>query len=139
MRFKKLMALVVAIVILVTVLMPICSVSAAHKEPYTAEEIDLLLLDKSNTYQKYLAEVGEKPLATDSIDIMLDKYTAVSEDAKIETLASFEGKENVIKWESGAGNISYEIDVPADAFYSVKFTYYPLKGSGNRHQFEFQD
>ena len=132
MRFKKLMALAVSAILLVTVLMPLCSVSAAHKEPYTAEEIDLLLLDKSNTYQKYLAEVGDKPLAKDSIDIKLDNYYAVSDDAKIETLASFEGKENVIKWESAAGSISYEVDVPADAFYSVMFTYYPLKGSGNK-------
>ena len=132
MRFKKLMALAVSAILLVTVLMPLCSVSAAHKEPYTAEEIDLLLLDKSNTYQKYLAEVGDKPLAKDSIDIKLDNYYAVSDDAKIETLASFEGKENVIKWESAVGSISYEVDVPADAFYSVMFTYYPLKGSGNK-------
>lgn len=132
MRFKKLTALTVAVIILVTVLMPICSVSAAHKEPYTAEEIDLLLLDKSNTYQKYLAEVGNKPLAKDSIEIQLDKYYAVSDDAQIKTLASFEGKENVIEWTSAAGSISYEVDVPADAFYSVKFAYYPLEGSGNK-------
>ncbi len=132
MRFKKTMALSVAVILLVTVLMPICCVSAAHKEPYTAEEIDLLLLDKSNTYQKYLAKVGDKPLAKDSIEIQLDKFYAVSDDAKIKTLASFEGKENVIEWASAAGSISYEIDVPADAFYSVKFTYYPLKGSGNK-------
>lgn len=132
MRFKKLMALAVAIIVLVTVMMPICSVSAAHKEPYTAEEIDLLLLDKSNTYQKYLAEVGDKPLATDSIVINADKYYAVSDDAKIEVLDSYEGKENVIKWESAAGSVSYEVDVPADAFYSVKFSYYPIAGSGNK-------
>lgn len=132
MRFKKLMALAVAIVVLVTVMVPVCGVSAAHKEPYTAEEIDLLLLDKSNTYQKYLAEVGEKPLATDSIVIKPDEYYATSDDAKIEVLDSYEGKENVIKWESATGSISYEVEVPADAFYSVKFFYYPIAGSGNK-------
>ncbi len=132
MRFKKLMALAVAIIVLVTVMVPICSVSAAHKEPYTAEEIDLLLLDKSNTYQKYLAEVGDKPLATDSIIIKADKYYAASDDAKIEALDSYEGKDNVIKWDSAAGSVSYEVDVPADAFYSVKFSYYPIAGSGNK-------
>lgn len=132
MRFKKLMALVVAVILLVTVLMPICSVSAEHKEPYTAEEIDLLLLDKSNTYQKYLAEVGDKPLASESIIINSDKYYSASDDAKIEILDSYEGKENVIKWESASGSVSYEIEVPEDAYYSVKFAYYPLKGSGNK-------
>lgn len=132
MRFKQLLALSVAIIVLVTVMMPICSVAAAHKEPYTSEEIDLLLLDKSNTYQKYLAEVGDKPFATDSIVIKADKYYAASDDAKIENLDSYEGKENVIKWESASGSISYEVDVPADSFYSVKFSYYPIAGSGNK-------
>lgn len=132
MRFKKLMALAIATIVLVTVMMPICCVSAAHKEPYTAEEIDLLLLDKSNTYQKYLAEVGDKPLAKDSIVIKADKYYATSDDSKIEALDSYEGKENVIKWDSAAGSVSYTVDVPADAFYSVKFSYYPIKGSGNK-------
>ncbi len=132
MRFKRLLALAAAVILIVTALMPICSVSAAHKEPYTAEEIDLLLLDKSDTYQKYLAEIGDKPFAKDSISILPDKFYATSEDAKIETLASFEGKENVIKWESGKGSASYEVEVPADGYYSVKFSYYPLKGSGNK-------
>ncbi len=145
MRFKKLMALTVAIITLVTILMPICNVSAAHKEPYTAEEIDLLLLDKSNTYQKYLAEVGDKPLAKDSIEIDVNKFYAVGEEANIESLASYEGKENVLKWDykittnddgteskNVGGSVSYEIEVPADAYYSVKFTYYPLPGTGNK-------
>ena len=67
-----------------------------------------------------------------TIVINADKYYAVSDDAKIEALDSYEGKQNVIKWESAAGSVSYEVDVPADAFYSVKFSYYPIAGSGNK-------
>lgn len=145
MRFKKLMALVVTIILLVTTLMPLCVVEAAHTEPYTAEEIDMLLLEKSNTYQKYLAEIGDKPYAKESVVVKADSFIASSEDADINKLDSYEGKTNVIEWKIPdnqsveseearytAGNVTYSIEVNESAYYSVKFSYYPLKGSGNK-------
>ena len=136
MRFKKMTALFVTVILLVTTLMPLCVVDAAHTEPYTAEEIDMLLLEKSNTYLKYLSEIGDKPLAKESIVIKADSFDTFSEDANIEKLDSYgendDVKENVIKWDSAAGNATYTVEVTEAAYYSVKFSYYPLKGSGNK-------
>lgn len=132
MFYKKALSFGLSALIAAAVFMPMGQVSAAEGRSYTKEEIETLLLDKGVTYQSYLDKFGKSEYASDSIDIALSDYSSASADSGIEFTDSFEGRNNVLKWESGKGSIGYDINVPQSGLYNICFSYYPLEGSGNK-------
>lgn len=80
-------------------------------------------------YSEYEAEASGIKYATENIVISAADYY-LEENSDITTLAEYEGKLNVIKWESQTGSVTYRVDVPKDGVYNIGFTYMQLPCQG---------
>ena len=82
-----------------------------------------------NNYSEYKAEASGIPYATEDIAVSADSYFS-EENSDVTALAEYEGKLNVIKWDSQKGSVTYQVNVPKDGIYNVSFTYMQLPCQG---------
>ena len=87
------------------------------------------------TYETYKS--AYKDFADAEAEIVIDAttYTAAT-DAVVENLDVFkpengEERQTVVKWTNEEGFLSYNVKVPADGLYTIKFLYYALPGRNN--------
>ena len=79
-------------------------------------------------YAAYLDQYKNADFDGKPVEIQAGDY-ADARDADVEELSSFEGKSNVLKWNSG-GTVTWNFDAPTAGLYALKIEYYPLPGSG---------
>lgn len=82
------------------------------------------------SYVEYVADHDDFTSAKDAIVIDAVSY-ASSSGATLEKVASFEGKTSVLKWTNEEGRVTYNIIVPSNGLYTVKFNYYCLPSRNN--------
>ena len=82
------------------------------------------------SYVEYLA--ATEGFAPAESKITIDAVSFVSsENAQVEKVDSFEGKSGVLKWTNEEGSVIYDINVPKDGLYTVKFDYYAMPNKNN--------
>ena len=95
----------------------------------TAPESDLKGISEAfsgnESYAKYRMENSDFEYANE--DIVLEGADfALEENSEVKKLAEYEGKLNVIKWDSQKGSVKYEFNVPKDGIYNINLTYMQL-------------
>lgn len=82
------------------------------------------------SYTEYTSQNSGYSPATEEIVVDAVSYRT-SQGAKIEKVASFEGKTGVLKWTNEEGSVTYDVNVPSDGLYTVNFVYYCLPSRNN--------
>ncbi len=80
--------------------------------------------DAGNPYKEYL-ERHPAEKAENSIVIDATQYDQENTTAAVEVLENYEGEKKVLYMPS-SGITSWKIDVPSDAYYAIRITYFPL-------------
>lgn len=80
--------------------------------------------DAGNPYKQYL-ERHPADAADESIIIDATEYDRENTTAAVEVLEKYEGEDKVLYMPS-SGITSWKIDVPKDAYYAIRITYFPL-------------
>ncbi len=78
-----------------------------------------------NSYEAYQAENAGFADAEEDIVLAGGDY-ASQENSDVQKIAAYEGKSNVLRWDSQKGSVTYEFQVPKDGIYHIQFTYLPL-------------
>lgn len=80
--------------------------------------------DAGNPYKEYLerhkADKAEKDIIIDAKD-----YDAANTTAEVEVLKDYEGVSDAL-YMPASGITSWKIDVPSDAYYAIRITYFPV-------------
>ncbi len=63
---------------------------------------------------------ADSDITISGADYLLEK------DSGVTKLSEYEGKKNVIKWDSQEGSVTYQVNVPEDAIYNLSLTYMQL-------------
>ena len=105
----------------------LCSTNCySAKTVIASEETEIVKLSSEDkVYAKYKEENSDFEYANE--DIILDGGNYIAqENSEVEIIAEYEGKSNVIKWDSQKGSVTYEFDVPKDGIYNINLTYMQL-------------
>ena len=82
------------------------------------------------SYESYIAAYGDFANATNSVTVDAVDYKSLN-GAVVEKLDTFEGKATVLKWANEEGSVVYEVNIPTDGLYTVRFDYYALPKRNN--------
>ncbi len=104
---------------------------AADEVPATADDKDVSLVlteaedaeqtDELLTYDKYIKQYKSEPTATEDIVIAGGSFSG-QEGAAVEAV-DFDGKTNVLKWESQEGSVKWTVDVKKTGLYQMELVY----------------
>lgn len=133
---KRKLSLVLAAVMLFT---GAYVTGASAEKAVTAEDTTSGIAASASelSYVEYIADNDGFSPAKDTIVIDAVSYTS-SSGATLEKVDSFEGKSGVLKWTNEEGKVTYDITVPSDGLYTVKFNYYCLPSRNNPVSFGLQ-
>ncbi len=123
---KRVLTLFVVVGLLCSIQVGLTVNSYSAKTVTASEETEIVELPLENkSYAEYRAENSDFEYANE--DIVLDGGNYITqENSEVEIIAEYEGKSNVIKWDSQKGSVTYEFDVPKDSVYNISFTYMQL-------------
>ncbi|MBQ5764737.1 MAG: extracellular solute-binding protein [Clostridia bacterium] len=131
---KKILSLALSLVMLFTGVC-VTGVSAENEVTDTLANMPSGSLSNLQSYEDYMAAAGDFSAANGEIVIDAVNFAA-SVGAEVEKVATFKpenGKEasTVIKWTNEDGAVTYNVTVPADGLYTVKFNYYAMPSRKN--------
>ena len=131
---KKILSLALSLVMLFTGVC-VTGVSAENEVTDTLAKLPSGSLSNLQSYEDYMAAAGDFSAANGEIVIDAVNFAA-SVGAEVEKVATFKpenGKEasTVIKWTNEDGAVTYNVTVPADGLYTVKFNYYAMPSRKN--------
>jgi len=132
---KKKLSLVLAMVMILTSVF-ITGASATGENGGTTNTVGAVTgSSELPTYEDYLSGKNGTPDATEEIVIDATDFVS-SANATVEKLDTFkpengEERKTVVKWTNEDGYLRYNITVPADGLYAVKFLYYALPSRNN--------
>jgi len=129
MRHMKTGAVIMAILLVVS-LFPFGIAVAENEldEPADLPEQTEIVSDAPG-YNQYLKQHEGTDFAGEVIEVKAKDFSGY-EGTGIEALTSFEGRSDVLKWETG-GTVKWDIEVQRAGFYALKMDYYPLPGKGS--------
>lgn len=132
---KRKLSMVLAMVMILTSVF-VTGASAAGETQDSTNTVDNIPVSSDlPTYEEYISDKGGFVAATKEFVVdAIDYSSAVN--AEVEKAATFkpengEEKQTVVKWTNEDGKLFYNINVPADGLYTVKFLYYALPGRNN--------
>lgn len=114
---KKLLSLVIALSILMV------SSSICHADSKDTSKVSTESADDYSTYLE-----TNKDFDRNVGDVYADINMLSVNGAATETVAEFEGKKPVVKWNDGKGGITFSFNVLKDGFYNIAVGYYMLEG-----------
>ncbi|MBO5106261.1 MAG: extracellular solute-binding protein [Clostridia bacterium] len=132
---KRKLSLVLAMVMILTSVF-VTGASATGETQNSTNTVDKIPVSSElPTYEDYMSDKGGFTNATADIVVDATNY-ASSVNAEVEKVDKFkpengEEKNTVVKWTNEDGTLTYNINVPADGLYTVKFLYYALPGRNN--------
>ncbi len=132
---KRKLSLVLAMVMILTSVF-ITGASAAGEAQESANTVDKIPVSSElPSYEDYMSDKGGFTDATEDIVIdATDFASSVNAEVKkvdVSELENGEGRKTVVEWTNEDGYLTYNINVPADGLYTVKFLYYAMKGRNN--------
>jgi len=132
---KRKLSLVLATVMLLTsVFITNASATGESQDPANTVE-NIPVSSELPTYDDYMSDKGGFANATQEFVVDATDY-ASSNGATVEKADTFkpengEERKTVVKWTNEDGFLTYNINVPADGLYTVKFLYYALPSRNN--------
>lgn len=81
------------------------------------------------SYYDYLMEHETAAHPDTTIDIIGNQFLS-QEDANV-SIASYNGKDDVLRWDSQEGTVTWEFDVAEEGLYNLAFNYCPMKLKSN--------
>ena len=132
---KRKLSLVLAMVMILTSVF-VTGASAAGETKDTANTVDKIPVSSElPSYEEYMSDKSGFTNATKDIVVDATDYVS-SVNAAVEKVDTFkpengEEKQTVVKWTNEDGSLLYNINVPADGLYTVKFLYYAMPGRNN--------
>ncbi len=97
-----------------------------------AEEDEKLLASveygRDNNYANFLKKYSTEAKPDAEFIIPAANFTLQEGDANAEVVESFEGKTNVLKWDSQSGKITWTVEIPEGkgGLYNMAMSYYPI-------------
>lgn len=98
----------------------------------TAEEDEEVLASveygRDNNYANFLNKYSTEAKPDAEIIIPAASFTLQEGDANAEVIESFEGKSNILKWDSQEGKITWTVEIPEGkgGLYNMAMSYYPV-------------
>ena len=85
---------------------------------------------RDNNYVNHLKRYNKESFPDYETTIPAASYIK-DEGADVEILPSYEGKENVVKWEKESGKLTWQVEIPQGkgGLYNVALSYYPFTDS----------
>jgi len=105
---------------------------AARADETNADSIPVSLYSNNSgekSYFDYADEHADVPYANDNISRSGTEYSTESGSGAI--AGSYEGKE-ALCWESGTGSVTYTVEIPADALYTIWLSYRHLNSNSTK-------
>ncbi|MBP5249072.1 MAG: hypothetical protein J6Z46_03605, partial [Lachnospiraceae bacterium] len=87
------------------------------------------MVHNADSYSAYMAEHSGAAEPDVEIKIPGDGFLKASED--FEVLDAYEGRSGKSLFTKEEGSVTYGFDVPETGLYSIRLTYYPVKGKNN--------
>ncbi len=122
---KAFAALMALVMVVLSTFIPMTVYAETGDEAFSA----ISRGDGLKTYTEYSAENVDIADATSEIFVLGGDF--VSSTGKVEVAPTYEGKQNVVKLPEEKGSVTYEIEVPETAQYTIMVTYIALKGRNN--------
>ncbi len=123
---------IICLMITVVMLFCCCYVSVSADGEKTAAEAPVASTRKDGLpdYDSYLSDNAS---VTDAVgEVVVDGGDYISsEGATVERIAELEGQTNVLKWSNGEGKVTYRVNIPTTAMYSVLVRYEGIKNHNN--------
>lgn len=93
-------------------------------------EQNAFLFAADKNYSAYLSKNDDLQMADSSIIVSGGDYYS-EQKSGAERISEYEGKQNVLKWDSQKGTMTYQFLVEDDGFYELFITYMPIRCRGS--------
>lgn len=127
----------IALLLILTMVFSISSINMAS----AIEENENKELNVAETFDDYDAYLINSQLSDakeiNTFFIKASEYAYLNGN-DIKAVNDYMGESDAIIFETGKGEVTYEINVLESAMYYIDFTYLPLKGNGSNVEFEFK-
>ena len=132
---KRKLSLVLAMVMILTSVF-VTGASAAGETQDSTNTVDKIPVSSDlPTYEDYMSDKGGFTNATQNVTVDATDFASSvnAEVKKVETFKPENGEErkNVVEWTNEDGTLTYNVNIPADGLYTVKFLYYAMHGRNN--------
>lgn len=136
---KKIMAMVLAAVMALTVLFPMAELETQAKTDMLMEEFDEIIStynidDSIPGYNAYIANYADAARPAQEVEIPAGEYVRYEEgdsEAVPEIYSDFEGMPGDSVLTSEDSLIEFEVDVPVSGLYNISVVYYPVAGKNS--------
>ena len=132
---KRKLSLVLAMVMILTSVF-VTGASATGETQGTTNTVDKIPVSSElPSYDDYMSDKGGFNNAT--ADIVVDAINyASSVNAQVKKVDVFKAKDGeerktVVEWTNEDGHLTYNVNIPADGLYAIKFLYYAMPGRNN--------
>ncbi len=122
---NKALALTLAAVLV----LPLASADASPRGNDDSRPDISAMVHNADSYSVYMAEHSGAAEPDVEIKLSGDGFIKASED--FEVLDSYEGRSGKSLFTKEEGSVTYSFDVPETGLYSIRLTYYPVKGKNN--------
>lgn len=132
---KRMLSLALVLVMLFTGVF-VTGASAENEDSSTTNTIGSINTSSSalQSYDDYIAANSNYSAAGSEISIMADSYTS-AKNAEVKKVAALKDENGVVKpvveWTNEEGTLTYNVNVPSDGLYTVKFIYYAMPSRNN--------
>ncbi len=137
-RFKRITSLVLALTVALS-----ASVTAFaddvgdDPEGSDVSGVTTVVRNTAISYGEYLSKYADAASPDKEIIVYGKDYSAKSDQTEAEVI-TVDGKQDVLNWESQNGEVEYEVDIPAEGFYNMEFSYEALSGAQNEVEFSLK-
>src|SRR5574344_2479682 len=91
---------------------------------------------RGSSINEYLAKHQDASYPDKTVIIDATSYSDASSDAKIDKLAEYDGKQNVLSWTDEAGTVTWPFTIEESGLYCMSLDYIPLPLKGMDIEFE---
>lgn len=93
-------------------------------------EIEETILDRESSYENYIAAHADAPTTVEAIPIPAAGFNETAPDTKAEMQTEYEGKQEVLLFQSAPDYASWRFSAPSAGMYQLVLVYYPVKETG---------
>ena len=132
---KRKLSLVLAMVMMLTSFFVTGASATGETQDSANLTENLPVSSELSTYDDYMSDKGGFANATEEIVIDATSYVS-SNGAEVKNVDKFnrengENRQTVVEWTNEEGSLTYNVNVPADGLYTIKFLYYALPSRNN--------
>lgn len=136
-RFKRITSMTAALVIALTSAVSAYADDAEDTSDTTESDAPISTVTRIDaiTYGEYLEKYADAQRPAEEVTVYGKDFTEKSDETEAQVI-QVDGKQDILNWESQSGEISFEVDVPAEGMYNILFSYEALAGTQNEIEFQ---